>query len=77
MIEKQLEKRLNLADDRLVLAEKFDQVINALVDAVIKIALNEVFEATGTGERNYGAYETYYNSAGSTERPFLPGSSVQ
>lgn len=77
LIEKQLEKRLNLADDRLVLAEKFDQVINALVEAVIKIALNEVFEATGTGQRNYGAYESYYNNAGGDgTRPFLPGGSA-
>lgn len=74
LIEKQLEKRMGLADDRLVLAEKFDQVINALVDAVIKIALNEVFEATGTGQRNYGAYEDYYNTAGGDgSRPFLNG----
>jgi len=74
LIEKQLAKRMGLADDRLVLAEKFDQVINALVEAVIKIALNEVFEATGTGQRNYGAYENYYNNVGGDgTRPFING----
>jgi hypothetical protein len=74
LIEKQLAKRMGLADDRLVLAEKFDQVINALVEAVIKIALNEVFEATGTGQRNYGAYEDYYDGVGGDgSRPFLNG----
>jgi hypothetical protein len=72
LIEKQLSERLGLSEKRLVLAEKFDQVITELVNALVKIALNEVFEAVGSGERNYGAYENYYDGiSGSGERPFL------
>lgn len=41
VIESQLEARLNLASDRLVLAEKFDQVISTLVNYLIKTALTE------------------------------------
>jgi hypothetical protein len=45
VVETQLEKRLGLAPDRLVLAEKFDQVISALVNYLIKTALTETLGA--------------------------------
>ena len=45
MIEAQLQETLGLAPERLVLAEKFDQVINELVKQLVKTALNETFEA--------------------------------
>ena len=41
----QLESRMNLAPDRLVLADKFDQVISALVNYLIKTALTETLGA--------------------------------
>jgi hypothetical protein len=47
MIEAQLQETLGLAPERLVLAEKFDQVISTLVDELINMALNETFEAIG------------------------------
>jgi len=45
IIQSQLEARLNLASDRLVLAEKFDQVISTLVNYLIKTALTETLGA--------------------------------
>lgn len=45
LIESQLEKTTGLAKDRLVLAEKFDQVIDAVVTNLIKVALNEALQS--------------------------------
>jgi len=42
IIQSQIEKRLGLDEDRLVLAKEFDEVVSALVDALIKIALDEI-----------------------------------
>ena len=42
IIQAQIEKRLGLDEDRLVLAREFDEVVSALVDALIKIALDEI-----------------------------------
>ncbi|MEI8061849.1 MAG: hypothetical protein WCG97_00940 [bacterium] len=47
VIQGQLEKTLNLGKDRLVLAQKFDQVVEAIVNSLIKVALNE---ALGSGK---------------------------
>ncbi|MES2985900.1 MAG: hypothetical protein V4686_02105 [Patescibacteria group bacterium] len=44
IIQGQLEKTLGLAKDRLVLAEKFDQVIAAVVNQLINTALDKVLE---------------------------------
>lgn len=44
VIETQLAKTLGLAKDRLVLAERFDQVIAVIVDKLINTALDKVFE---------------------------------
>ena len=44
VIQSQLEKTLGLAKDRLVLAEKFDQVIAAVVNQLINTALDKVLE---------------------------------
>lgn len=44
VIQGQLEKTLGLAKDRLVLAEKFDQVIAAVVNELINTALDKVLE---------------------------------
>lgn len=42
IIQSQIEKRLGLDEDRLVLAREFDEVVSALVNALIKIALDEI-----------------------------------
>ncbi len=42
VIQSSLEKSLNLPKDRLVLAQKFDQVIESVVNNLIKVALDEV-----------------------------------
>lgn len=44
VIEQQLNNRLSSGNNRLVLADKFDQVITALVNQLIKVALNKVLE---------------------------------
>lgn len=45
VIENTLNTRLNSGTNRLVLADKFDQVVSSLVNALIKIALNEVLSS--------------------------------
>lgn len=42
VIQTELEKTLGIPKDRLVLAQKFDQVVSAIVENLIKVALNEV-----------------------------------
>lgn len=42
VIEQQLNNRLSSGNNRLVLADKFDQVVDALVQQLIKTALNQV-----------------------------------
>jgi hypothetical protein len=46
VIEQQLNNRLNTGNERLIVADKFDQIITALVNQLIKVALNEVLEGT-------------------------------
>lgn len=46
VIQGQLEKTLGIAKDRLVLAQKFDQVIAEVVKALISTALNKVLDGT-------------------------------
>lgn len=50
-----LEKTLGLPKDRLVLAQKFDQVISAIINNLIKVALNEVL--TEKSSKNNGNNE--------------------
>jgi hypothetical protein len=42
VIQTELEKTLGIPKDRLVLAQKFDQVVSAIIDNLIKVALNKV-----------------------------------
>lgn len=44
LIESQLSKTLNIGKERLVLAEKFDQVVEAVVSNLIKVALSELLQ---------------------------------
>ncbi len=46
VIQSSLEKSLGLPKDRLVIAQKFDQVISAVVENLIKVALNEVLTSS-------------------------------
>lgn len=45
VIEQQLNNRLSSGNERLVLADKFDQVITSLVNQLIKVALNQVLDS--------------------------------
>lgn len=46
LIESSLEKTLDVPKDRLVAVQKFDQVITAIVNNLIKVALNEVLSSS-------------------------------
>jgi hypothetical protein len=46
LIQTSLEKSLNLPKDRLVLAQKFDQVVTAIVNNLIKVALHKILSNT-------------------------------
>ncbi len=48
LIQSSLEKSLNLPKDRLVLAQKFDQLVTVLVDQLIQVALNKVLTSNST-----------------------------
>jgi len=45
LIQSSLEKSLGLGKDRLVAVQKFDQVITAVVNSLIRVALNKVLES--------------------------------
>ncbi|HEY1037096.1 MAG TPA: hypothetical protein VGE62_00775 [Candidatus Paceibacterota bacterium] len=44
LVQSSLEKNLDIPKDRLVMAQKFDQVISAVIENLIKVALNKVLE---------------------------------
>lgn len=46
LIQSNLEKTMGLSKDRLVSVQKFDQVITAVVNNLIKVALNEVLSGS-------------------------------
>lgn len=48
VIQSSLEKSLNLPKDRLAAVAKFDQVIEAVVNNLIKVALNEVLSSSSS-----------------------------
>lgn len=48
VIEEQLNSRLKLGTDRLVLADKFDQVVDALVNQLIRTALSQALDGGET-----------------------------
>lgn len=48
VIEDQLNSKLKMGDNRLLMADKFDQMVSALVNTLIKTALNQVLNNTGT-----------------------------
>lgn len=50
VIEEQLNNRLSTGNDRLKVADKFDQIITALVNQLIKVALNEVLTSSDDEE---------------------------
>jgi hypothetical protein len=52
ILQSSLEKTLNIPKDRLVLATKFDQVVTAIVNNLIKVALNKVLENRESGNVN-------------------------
>lgn len=46
VIQTELEKSLGLPKDRLVIAQKFDQMVEAIVNSLIKVALNEALSTS-------------------------------
>ncbi len=50
LVESSLEKSLGIPKDRLVSVQKFDQVITAVVNSLIKVALDKVLEGGKDGE---------------------------
>ncbi len=54
LIQGKVENRLNLGENRLVLANQFDQVVSALVNELVKLALNKVLNNDSSGStQNY------------------------
>jgi hypothetical protein len=49
VIESQLNRRLGLAENRLIIADEFDEVINTLVNELVKLALNELLNGDDGG----------------------------
>lgn len=47
VIESQLNNRLGNSERRLLVADEFDEIVNALVNQLIKVALNEVTQSLG------------------------------
>lgn len=47
LLQSSLEKSLGIPKDRLVLAQKFDQLVTVLINSLIKVALNEVLDGSG------------------------------
>lgn len=45
MIEKRLHERLGLSERRLAVADEFDEIINALINNLIKLAMNKLLES--------------------------------
>ncbi len=52
ILQSSLEKTLGIPKDRLVLATKFDQVVTAIVNNLIKVALNKALENREAGDVN-------------------------
>lgn len=46
LIQSSLEKTLNIPKDRLVIAQKFDQVVTVLINQLIKVALDKALESS-------------------------------
>jgi hypothetical protein len=65
IVQNQLETTLNLGKNRLVLADKFDQVVTAVVDQLITTALDKALSRdpyNSQGQTNSEVYENLWNS---------------
>jgi hypothetical protein len=56
VIEDQLNRRLGLSEQRLLIADEFDEIINTLVNELIKLALSELLDG-GDSESEDGELE--------------------
>ena len=54
LIQSSLEKSLNLPKDRLVVAQKFDQLVTTLVNSLIKVALDKVLTSNSQNGQTSG-----------------------
>lgn len=50
VIESQLNRRLGNAENRLLIADEFDEIINTLVNELVKLALSELFDSDDESE---------------------------
>ncbi|MEN9649168.1 MAG: hypothetical protein RL094_135 [Candidatus Parcubacteria bacterium] len=66
LIQSSLEKTLNIPKDRLVLAQKFDQVVTAIINNLIKVALNEVLSGGSGSSNQSGSDSSNRNDSNST-----------
>ncbi len=57
VIESQLNRRLGNAENRLLIADEFDEIINTLVNELVKMALSELFDGDGDSESEDGELE--------------------
>lgn len=57
IIEGQINSRLGSSERRIEMADEFDEVVNALVNQLIKIAISEI---TDSGSRSGGTGSSYY-----------------
>lgn len=78
VIQNQLNSTLNLGKNRLVLADKFDQVVTAVVDQLITTAIDkaldrESYSSTQTSNpySNSNLYNNQYNAYGATTSPYV------
>ena len=78
VIQNQLNSTLNLGKNRLVLADKFDQVVTAVVDQLITVAIDKALDresySSSQGSNQYSNSNGYNNQygAGTTTRYVQP-----
>ncbi len=57
VIESQLNRRLGNAESRLLIADEFDEIVNTLVNELVKMALSELFDGGEDSESRDGKLE--------------------
>jgi hypothetical protein len=64
VLESQINRRLGNAENRLLIADEFDEVVNTLVNELVRIALSEVFDGDGGSESEDGQLEGEFEGGG-------------
>lgn len=63
VLENQINRRLGNAENRLLIADEFDEIINTLVNELVKLALSEVFDG-GSGNSSDDRISGTYSRGG-------------